>query len=68
MYKRQEEDFAAHRIAAQVVNDMEDLVEEEHLKLRNTWVDWETVSYTHLLVVPQLLPIVHQSRKCYRSY
>ena len=37
-----EEDFAAHRIAAQVVNDMEDLVEEEHLKLRNTWVDWET--------------------------
>ncbi len=21
---------------------MEDLVEEEHLKLRNTWVDWET--------------------------
>ena len=38
-----EEDFAAHRIAAQVVNDMEDLVEEEHLKLRNTWVDWETV-------------------------
>ena len=37
-----EEDFAAHRIAAQVVNDMEDLVEEEHLKLRDTWVDWET--------------------------
>ena len=38
-----EADFAAHRIAAQVVNDMEDLVAEEHLKLRNTWVDWETV-------------------------
>ena len=38
-----EEDFAAHRIAVQVVNDMEDLVEEEHLRLRNTWVDWETV-------------------------
>ena len=27
-----EEDFAAHRIAAQVINDMEDLVEEEHLQ------------------------------------
>ena len=25
-----------------MVNDFEDLVEEEHLKLRNTWVDWET--------------------------
>ena len=37
-----EEDFAAHRIAAQVVNDFEELVEEEHLKLRDTWVDWET--------------------------
>lgn len=37
-----EQDFADHRIAAQVVNDFEDLVEEEHLKLRNTWVDWET--------------------------
>lgn len=37
-----EEDFAAHRIAAQVINDMEDLVEEEHLRLRDTWVDWET--------------------------
>lgn len=37
-----EEDFAAHRIAAQVVLDMEDLVKEEHLALRNTWVDWKT--------------------------
>lgn len=37
-----EEGFAAHRIAAQVINDMEDLVEEEHLRLRDTWVDWET--------------------------
>ena len=37
-----EEDFAAHRIAAQVINDMEDLVEEEHLRLRDTWADWET--------------------------
>mgnify|MGYP001786757425 FL=1 len=30
-----EQEFADHRIAAQVVNDFEDLVEEEHLKLRN---------------------------------
>ena len=37
-----EADFAAHRIAAQVLNDMEDLVKEEHLNLRGTWVDWET--------------------------
>ena len=37
-----EEDFAAHRIAAQVINDMEDLVKEEHLKLRHNWLDWQT--------------------------
>ncbi|MEG1197185.1 MAG: L-carnitine CoA-transferase [Eggerthellaceae bacterium] len=37
-----EEDFAAHRIAAQVVMDIPDLVEEEHLKARNVWLEWET--------------------------
>lgn len=45
-----EQEFADHRIAAQVVNDFEDLVEEEHLKLRNTWVDWETADGETVLV------------------
>ena len=35
--------FAAHHLAGQEVNGWKDLVEEEHLRLRNTWVDWETV-------------------------
>ena len=38
-----EEDFAAHRIAAQVINDLDDLPNQEHMKLRNNWLDWETV-------------------------
>ncbi|WP_297156527.1 CoA transferase, partial [uncultured Ellagibacter sp.] len=37
-----EADFAAHRIAAQVVMEFEDLVKEEHLKLRDNFMDWET--------------------------
>ena len=37
-----EADFAAHRIAAQVVMEFEDLVKEEHLKLRDDFMDWET--------------------------
>ena len=37
-----EADFAAHRIAAQVVMEFPDLVEEEHLKLRGDFVEWET--------------------------
>lgn len=37
-----EADFAAHRIAAQVVMEFEDLVKEEHLKLREDFMDWET--------------------------
>lgn len=38
-----EEDFAAHRIAAQVVMEFPDLVKEEHLKARGVWAEWETV-------------------------
>ncbi|MEG2261439.1 MAG: L-carnitine CoA-transferase [Raoultibacter sp.] len=41
-----EDDFSAHRIAAQVVMDIPDLVEEEHLKARNVWLDWETADGT----------------------
>ncbi|MCL1797056.1 MAG: L-carnitine CoA-transferase [Eggerthellaceae bacterium] len=37
-----EADFAAHRIAAQIVMEFPDLVEEEHLKARKVWLDWET--------------------------
>ncbi len=37
-----EQDFAEHRIAAQVVMEFPDLVEEEHLKIRGVWRDWET--------------------------
>jgi L-carnitine CoA-transferase len=37
-----ESDFSAHRIAAQKVMGMPDLVEEEHLKQRGVWLDWET--------------------------
>ncbi|MEG0323062.1 MAG: CoA transferase, partial [Raoultibacter sp.] len=37
-----ESDFAAHRIAAQVVMEFPDLVEAEHLKLRGDFVEWET--------------------------
>lgn len=37
-----ESDFAAHRIAAQVVMEFPDLVESEHLKLRGDFVEWET--------------------------
>ena len=37
-----EADFAAHRIAAQVVMEFEDLVKEDHLKLREDFMDWET--------------------------
>ncbi|MDR2716162.1 MAG: L-carnitine CoA-transferase [Coriobacteriaceae bacterium] len=36
-----EADFAAHRIAAQIVMEFPDLVEEEHLKAREVWLDWE---------------------------
>ncbi len=36
-----EKDFAAHRIAAQVVMEFPDLVKEEHLKLRNDWLNWK---------------------------
>ena len=37
-----EADFAAHRIAAQKVMEMPDLVEEEHLRQRGVWLDWQT--------------------------
>lgn len=37
-----EEDFAAHRIAAQVVMEFPDLVKEPHLQARNVWAEWET--------------------------
>lgn len=37
-----EEEFAAHRIAAQVVMEFPDLVAEEHLKARGVWEEWET--------------------------
>ena len=37
-----EEDFADHRIAVQVMNEIPDLLNEEHLKLRNNWTEWET--------------------------
>lgn len=37
-----EEDFAAHRIAVQVVMEFEDLVAEDHLEQRGVWQNWET--------------------------
>jgi L-carnitine CoA-transferase len=37
-----EADFAAHRIAAQKVMEMPDLLEEEHLRRRGVWLDWQT--------------------------
>lgn len=37
-----EKDFSEHRIAAQVVKEFPDLVKEEHLKLRDNWMDWQT--------------------------
>ena len=37
-----EKDFAANRIAAQIVMEFPDLVEEEHLKARKVWAEWQT--------------------------
>ena len=37
-----EREFAENKIAAQVVMEYPDLVKEEHLKLRNDWLEWET--------------------------
>jgi len=39
-----EQDFSAHRIAAQKVMEFKDLVEEKHLKEREVWTEWETAS------------------------
>jgi L-carnitine CoA-transferase len=36
-----EADFVAHRIAAQVVNELSDLPEEDHLKQRETYIEWQ---------------------------
>lgn len=37
-----EADFSAHRIAAQVIKEYPDLVEEPHLQARDDWAQWET--------------------------
>ncbi|MDR3053357.1 MAG: L-carnitine CoA-transferase [Coriobacteriales bacterium] len=37
-----EREFAENRIAAQVVMEYRDLVDEEHLKLRGDWLEWKT--------------------------
>jgi L-carnitine CoA-transferase len=36
-----QKDFVAHRIAAQVVNELPDLLEDEHLKQRHTFIEWQ---------------------------
>ena len=36
-----ERDFSEHRIAAQVVMEFPELVNEEHLRLRDNWMEWE---------------------------
>lgn len=36
-----QDDFVAHGIAAQVVNEFPDIVEDEHMALRETFVEWE---------------------------
>lgn len=36
-----ERDFSEHRIAAQVVMEFPELVKEEHLRLRDNWMEWE---------------------------
>lgn len=37
-----EREFSENRIAAQVVMEYPELVEEEHLKLRDDWMEWTT--------------------------
>jgi L-carnitine CoA-transferase len=37
-----EKDFSAHRIAAQVIKEFPDLVQEKHLQERDDWLEWET--------------------------
>ncbi|MCL2807391.1 MAG: L-carnitine CoA-transferase [Coriobacteriia bacterium] len=37
-----EADFAANRIAAQIVMEFPDLVQDEHYKAREVWLDWQT--------------------------
>lgn len=34
-------DFAAHSIAAQVVNDFDDILADEHIAARDTFIEWE---------------------------
>lgn len=36
-----EKDFVAHRIAAQVVNEFDDIMAEDHIKQRETFIEWE---------------------------
>jgi L-carnitine CoA-transferase len=40
--KEIEDEFSANRIAAQSVLEFEDMVKEEHLKLRGDWQEWQT--------------------------
>jgi len=53
-----EADFAAHRIAAQVVKEFPDLVQEKHLEARDDWAEWETnegKTFKGLNVFPKFL-------------
>ncbi len=36
-----ERDFTEHKIAAQVVNDFDDILSDEHIKARETFIEWE---------------------------
>ena len=36
-----ERDFTAHKIAAQVVNEFEEVVKEEHMYQRGVFTEWE---------------------------
>lgn len=36
-----EKDFSAHKMAAQVINEFEDVLADEHIKARETFIEWE---------------------------
>lgn len=36
-----EKDFSAHKMAAQVINEFEDVVADPHIKQRETFIEWE---------------------------
>ena len=37
-----ERDFSEHRIAAQVINEFDDIMAEDHVRQRECFIEWES--------------------------